>query len=119
LPIGYLWAALQLCKWAGSGSEDIGGDDFCSLHTQHGQLVDVKMDERQRGTVESYPDVYAPLKQLGIPANVSDEVLEEVFHEPFGTLALRFGNFCLNLKSGRWIILGLMGSAIMITCVAY
>jgi hypothetical protein len=28
------------------------------------RMVDVKMDERQRRTVESYPEVYAPLKQL-------------------------------------------------------
>ena len=59
------------------------------------------MDERKRGTVETYPDVYEPLKQLGVPASVWDEVLQEIFNEPFGKLALPFQELLFELEIGK------------------
>jgi len=73
------------------------------------------MDERKRGTVETYPDVYEPLKQLGVPASVWDEVLQEIFNEPFGKLATPFQERLSELER---IIPGRMGSTTMTTCVA-
>jgi hypothetical protein len=40
--------------------------------------------ERKPGTVETYATVYEPLKQFGIPAQVWDEVLYEMFGLPLG-----------------------------------
>src|ERR1700744_460538 len=59
------------------------------------------MDERKRGTVETYPEVYEPLKQLGVPASVWDEVLQEMFDEPFGRLALPFQELLFELEIGK------------------
>jgi hypothetical protein len=63
-------------------------------------MVDVKMDERQPGTVEMYPEVYEPLKQLGVSASAWDEVLQEIFNEPFGTLAPPFQELLFELEIG-------------------
>ena len=59
------------------------------------------MDERKRGTVEMYPEVYEPLKQLGVPASVWDEVLQEIFNEPFGKLATPFQELLFELEMGK------------------
>jgi len=59
------------------------------------------MADREQGTVESYPDVYEALKQFGMPARVWDEVLDEIFHEPFGTLAPAFQELLFELEVGR------------------
>ena len=59
------------------------------------------MDERKRGTVEMYPEVYEPLKQLGVPASVWDEVLQEIFNEPFGTLASPFQELLFEFEIGK------------------
>ncbi|WP_263418689.1 hypothetical protein [Terriglobus albidus] len=40
--------------------------------------------ERKPGTVETYATVYEPLKPFGIPAQVWDEVLDEMFGLPLG-----------------------------------
>ena len=40
--------------------------------------------ERKPGTVEIYATVYEPLKPFGIPAQVWDEVLDEMFGLPLG-----------------------------------
>ena len=59
------------------------------------------MDERKRGTVEMYPEVYEPLKQLGVPASVWDEVLQEIFNEPLGRLAPPFQELLFELEIGK------------------
>ena len=58
-------------------------------------------DRKQRGTVEMYEEVYEPLKQLGVPASVWDEVHDEMFHEPFGKLAAPFQELLFELEVGR------------------
>ena len=59
------------------------------------------MREHKQGTVAAYPEIYEPLKQLGVPAVVWDEVLEELFHEPFGTLAPAFQELLFELEIGK------------------
>jgi hypothetical protein len=76
-------------------------------------------DERKRGTVETYVEVYEPLKQLGVPASVWDEILEDVFHEPFGTLAPPFQELLFELEIGKADYPRRMESVIMTTCAAY
>jgi len=56
------------------------------------------MDDQKRGTIESYEDVYEPLKQFDVPARVWDDVLDEIFHEPFGTLAQPFQELLFELE---------------------
>jgi hypothetical protein len=59
------------------------------------------MPDRKQGTVESYEHVYEPLKQLHVPGQVWDEVLDEMFHEPFGTLALPFQELLFELETAQ------------------
>jgi hypothetical protein len=59
------------------------------------------MTNRKQGTVESYEHVYEPLRSLGVPARVWDEVLDEVFHEPFGVLALPLQELLFELEVGE------------------
>jgi len=78
---------------------------------------------RKQGTVESYEHIYEPLKQLGVPARVWDEVLDEMFHEPLETLALHFRNSLFDLevvaRKGRRIIPVRMASATTILCATF
>jgi hypothetical protein len=67
------------------------------LELDRGQV----MGGHKQGTVEAYPGVYEPLKQLGVPAAVWDEVLGEIFHEPFGTLAPPFQELLFELEIGK------------------
>ena len=59
------------------------------------------MGERKRGTVETYHEIYEPLKQLGVPASIWDEVLQEIFQEPFGKLPPVFQELLFELEIGR------------------
>jgi len=54
------------------------------------------------GIVEQYEAVYAPLKQFGVPANVWDEVLEEMFGptQPPKVPGV-FQMICLAVKDGQ------------------
>lgn len=51
-------------------------------------------------TVSSNPFVYDQLKELGVSASVWDDVLEELFDEPFGNIPGPFG-FLLADFSGK------------------
>jgi hypothetical protein len=59
------------------------------------------MDERKQGTIESYEPYFEPLKQFGVLLSVWDQVLEEMFHQPFGTLALPFQELVFELEVGK------------------
>ena len=56
--------------------------------------------EDMNRTVSSIPFVYAQLKGLGVSASVWDDVLDELFDEPFGNIPGPFG-FLLADLSGK------------------
>jgi hypothetical protein len=49
-------------------------------------------------TVSSNPFVYDQLKSLGVSASVWDDVLDELFDEPFGNIPGPFGFFLADLN---------------------
>jgi hypothetical protein len=55
----------------------------------------------KRGTVETYAEVYEPLKQLGVSPSVWDEVLSEIFAAPFGELPVPFQELLFELEVGK------------------
>ena len=52
-------------------------------------------------TVQTYAEVYEPLRQLGISSSVWDEVLEEMFAVPFGELSVPFQEPLFELEVGK------------------
>jgi hypothetical protein len=57
--------------------------------------------QKKQGTVETYAEVYEPLRALGVPAPVWDEVLEEIFAAPFGELPVPFQELLFELEVGK------------------
>jgi hypothetical protein len=60
----------------------------------------------EEGFIESNPFVYDQIKQLGVRASVWDDVLDELFDQPFGSVADPFGNILFDLQvdhGSKWL----------------
>lgn len=56
--------------------------------------------KKLRGIVERYETVYAPLKQFGVPPDVWDEVMEEMFGPHYQTVPGAFQMLYSAAKTG-------------------
>ena len=59
------------------------------------------MEDRKPGIIVTYDYVFEQLKQFSIPAEVWDDVHHELFHQPFGKLALPFQELLFDLEVGK------------------
>jgi hypothetical protein len=59
------------------------------------------MEDREPGTIETLDYVFEHLKQFGIPAGVWDDVHDELFQPPFGTLAQPLQELFFELEVGK------------------
>ena len=57
--------------------------------------------DRKPGIIVTYDYVFEQLKQFSIPAEVWDDVHDELFHQPFGTLALPLQELLFDLEIGK------------------
>lgn len=59
------------------------------------------MEDRKPGIIATYDYVFEQLKQFSIPAEVWDDVHDQLFHQPFGTLALPLQQLLFDLEVGK------------------
>jgi hypothetical protein len=80
-------------------SVKIEAKELVQEHSWSGGKLRMSVEDMDR-TISSNPFIFDQLKILGVGANVWDDVLEELFDEPFGNIPEPFG-FLLADLSGK------------------